>query len=187
MRYTTTIESPLGPLTLVSDGAALTALEFDDRAAGAKGEGPRVRDDDAPPFPQARRELGEYFAGSRTVFDVPIAPSGTAFQRRVWEALLRIPCGSTASYGEIARAVGSPDAVRAVGAANGRNPIAIVVPCHRVIGKDGSLTGFGGGIETKRALLELEGALRVSPPGQLRLSGLQSGQSQPKVPAVRSA
>lgn len=158
MNYTTTLDSPVGPLVLVSDGAALTALLFDDGRDAERLEGPLVANDEVAPFPQARRELEEYFAGRRTVFEIPLAPRGTPFQRRVWEALRRIPHGATSTYGEIAREIGAPDAVRAVGAANGRNPIAIVVPCHRVIGTDGSLTGYGGGLARKRTLLDLEAA-----------------------------
>jgi methylated-DNA-[protein]-cysteine S-methyltransferase len=111
-----------------------------------------------PPLPEVRRQLGEYFAGRRRDFDLPLAPRGTDFERRVWEALLAIPFGETRTYAEIARAIGHPDACRAVGRANGRNPIPIVIPCHRVIGSDGSLTGFGGGLDLKRLLLEHEGA-----------------------------
>ena len=105
---------------------------------------------------EARRQLTEYFAGARRAFDLPLAASGTPFQRRVWEALRRIPYGETISYGELARRIGKPTASRAVGAANGRNPIAIVVPCHRVIGADGTLIGYGGGLPVKEALLALE-------------------------------
>ena len=158
MKYMTTIESPVGPLALVSDGTCLTAVLFDGERETRRRKEPVVADETATPFPQARRELAEYFAGKRTTFDVPLAPEGTEFQRRVWTALLRVPYGATATYGDIARQIGSPKAVRAVGAANGRNPIAIVVPCHRVIGANGTLTGYGGGLTRKRALLELETA-----------------------------
>ncbi len=103
-----------------------------------------------------RRQLEEYFAGDRTTFDIPLAAEGAPFEREVWHALEEIPYGETVSYGEIARRVGQPTAARAVGTANGRNPIAVIVPCHRVIGADGSLTGYGGGLERKRLLLELE-------------------------------
>ena len=156
MDYTTTIDSPLGTLLLVSDGTALTALLFGD-TSGAEGlAGPCTADDEAAPFPQARREIGEYFAGQRKVFKIPLSPRGTPFQQLVWQALQRIPHGATATYRDIARAVGSPGAVRAVGAANARNPLAIVVPCHRVIGSDGTLTGYAGGLARKKALLDLE-------------------------------
>ena len=117
------------------------------------------------PFGDALVQLGEYFAGGRTHFDLPLAPSGSPFQLRVWNALREIPYGQTASYGEIARKVGVPSAPRAVGAANGLNPIGIIVPCHRVIGSDGSLTGYGGGLERKRLLLDLEaGVLPLKTP-----------------------
>lgn len=154
--YATTVDSPVGRLLLVSDGTALTALLFRGERDAAGVAGPCVMDGAAAPFPQARRELGEYFAGRRTSFGIPLAPRGTPFQRRVWEALRRIPHGSTATYAEIARAVGSPGAARAVGAANRRNPLAIIVPCHRVIGSNGTLTGYAGGLARKRALLDLE-------------------------------
>ena len=114
---------------------------------------------DASAFTDLRRQLAEYFRGERRTFEVRLAPEGTAFQRDTWSALATIPYGATISYAELARRVGRPRAVRAVGAANGANPLPIVVPCHRVIGADGSLTGFGGGLDTKRRLLELEGAL----------------------------
>jgi methylated-DNA-[protein]-cysteine S-methyltransferase len=144
--------SPIGPLTLHSDGAALTALEFDQ---------PRypllpVPAGNDTVLVQARRELDAYFAGKLKTFAVPLAPRGTPFQLKVWAALRAIPYGATRSYGQQAAAIGQPKAVRAVGLANGRNPIAIIVPCHRVIGANGALTGFGGGLERKQALLDLE-------------------------------
>jgi len=144
------VESPLGELLLVGDGRSLTRLEMPpwDAPVGAR------RDPDA--FREVETQLGAYFAGELTDFDVPLAPTGSGFQLAVWSALLRIPYGETASYGEIAAEVGRPDAVRAVGATNGRNPIAVIVPCHRVIGADGSLVGYGGGLPRKRLLLELE-------------------------------
>ena len=145
--------SPIGPLTLVREDDALVRLAMSPPTAlvpDALGE----RSDEG--FDDAVRQLGEYFAGDRTEFDLDLALVGTAFQRRVWEALLTIPYGETRSYGEIARQIGSPGAFRAVGLANGHNPIGIIVPCHRVIGSNGSLTGYGGGLDRKRALLELE-------------------------------
>ena len=156
MEFTTTIDTPVGELLLVSDGIALTAILFD-RPRGSSGRtGAGVA-----PFPQARRQLAEYFAGRRRDFQIPLAPVGTPFQRRVWDALRRIPHGSTATYQEIARAVGSPRAARAVGAANACNPLAIVVPCHRVIRSDGALGGYAGGTGRKAALLNLEAARRT--------------------------
>ena len=144
--------SPIGPLTLQSNGAALTSLKF----ANPKyplAESPRG--DDAV-LERARCELDDYFAGTLTKFTVPTAAHGTPFQQRVWAALRKIPYGATRTYGEQAAAIGSPNASRAVGLANGRNPIAIMVPCHRVIGSNGSLTGFGGGLHRKKFLLDLE-------------------------------
>src|SRR3954451_24047661 len=148
MTATTTIDSPVGDLTLVSDGEALTALHFG-RAAH-----PTPTQD--APLRAAREQLDAYFAGERTAFDLPLRMRGTEFQRAVWAALSEIPYGETIDYGELARRVERPGAARAVGLANGRNPVAIVIPCHRVIGARGTLTGYGGGLERKRALLELE-------------------------------
>jgi methylated-DNA-[protein]-cysteine S-methyltransferase len=118
------------------------------------------RDDDAVPFVEAKRQLAAYFRGDLEEFDLPLAPAGTEFQRRVWQELARIPYGATISYGELARRVGNPKAARAVGLANGRNPVPIVVPCHRVIGSDGRLSGYGGGLGRKEALLALERAVK---------------------------
>jgi methylated-DNA-[protein]-cysteine S-methyltransferase len=147
-----TLSTPIGELLLTADeDGALTAVHLPNRHPETLGW---ERDDLA--LAEARRQLSEYFAGERTAFDLPLRPAGAPFQLRVWEALLRIPYGETASYGELARELGHPGAARAVGAANGRNPLAIVVPCHRVIGASGSLTGYAGGLECKRALLDLE-------------------------------
>jgi methylated-DNA-[protein]-cysteine S-methyltransferase len=150
----TTIFSPVGPLRLtVTDDGAVSRLEF---GAGERSDDPR--------FEPAVTQLDEYFAGERTTFDLPLEPDGgSTFERRVWAELMQIPYGETASYGEIATRIGHPGKARAVGRANGRNPVAIVCPCHRVIGSDGSLTGFGGGLENKRTLLDLEaGALTLA-------------------------
>jgi methylated-DNA-[protein]-cysteine S-methyltransferase len=144
------VDSPLGELQLVGDGRSLTRLEMSPRRVPDGGR----RDPDA--FGEVEAQLEAYFAGELTEFDVPLAPAGSPFQLAVWEALTRIPYGETASYGEIASEVGRPDAVRAVGATNGRNPIAVIIPCHRVIGADGTLVGYGGGLPRKRLLLELE-------------------------------
>lgn len=158
MTFFTTMDSPVGDLALVGDGEALSGLYMTDHrhrpplAPGAR------RDDRA--FAQARRQLDEYFAGERTRFILPLRMEGTDFQRAVWRALLDIPYGETMSYGELARSIGRPGASRAVGLANGRNPVSIVVPCHRVIGSSGALTGYGGGMERKRFLLDLEGPAR---------------------------
>jgi methylated-DNA-[protein]-cysteine S-methyltransferase len=110
-------------------------------------------------FDAARRQLAEYFAGGRTAFELPVAAAGSPFQRRVWELVGRIPYGQTTTYGELATELGDPALARAVGAANGRNPLSVIVPCHRVVGKDGDLAGYGGGLDRKRRLLELEGAV----------------------------
>ena len=153
-RTHTVIDSPTGPLTLVAEGGELVGLHF---ALDGRSDEPSVLGEPDPSaFDDVRAQLDEYFAGERTEFDVPLDPVGTEFQLRAWEALRRIPYGETRSYGEQARTIGSPAAVRAVGAANGRNPISIIVPCHRVVGSDGSLTGFGGGLDAKRYLLDLE-------------------------------
>ena len=149
--------SPVGELTLVARGAALAAILWqDDRPTRVRlGQ---LREDLAHPvLLQAQQQLQEYFAGTRRQFEVPLDFAGTAFQKEVWHALLTIPFGQTRSYGEIARQIGRPAAVRAVGAANGKNPVSIIAPCHRVIGANGALTGFAGGLEAKQTLLALEG------------------------------
>jgi methylated-DNA-[protein]-cysteine S-methyltransferase len=151
-------DTPVGPLHLASDGSALVACEFDGHERGLAHrlwrEGTRGHAD--PLLDRARAELDDFFRGSLRRFTVPVAPRGTDFQREVWAALREIPYGETLSYGALASRIGRPAAVRAVGAANGQNPVCIGVPCHRVIGADGSLTGFGGGLPRKRYLLALE-------------------------------
>lgn len=147
-----TYDSPVGPLTLHSDGAAITGVEFDQPKYPLP---PSPRGEDGV-LAQTRRELDLYFAGKLKAFRVPLAPRGTPFQERVWAALRAIPYGVTRTYGEQAAAIGSPKAFRAVGLANGKNPISIIVPCHRVIGADGGLTGFGGGMARKQFLLQHE-------------------------------
>jgi methylated-DNA-[protein]-cysteine S-methyltransferase len=158
--------SPLGSLLLAGDEDALQVLHFDQperpAAVGADWE-ERER-----PFADARRQIERYFLGKLRDFDLALAPQGTPFQLKVWKALRRIPYGETRSYLDVAETLGDSKAVRAVGAANGRNPIAIVIPCHRVIGSNGSLTGYGGGIQIKARLLALEGAA-AAPRGQLSL------------------
>jgi len=138
----------------VGDGDAITGLFMSPHRGRHGVEDGWVRDDAA--FRSAATQLGEYFAGERQAFDLPLRPEGSEFQQRVWSALCDIPYGRTISYGELALRIGDPGGARAVGAANGQNPISIVVPCHRVIGADGSLTGYGGGLERKRHLLDLE-------------------------------
>ena len=148
------IDSPVGRLLLAGDGRSLIHLCFQ---SGPRPQAPAASwVADAAPFGAAIGQLGEYFAGRRHSFDLPLAPRGTEFQRRVWRALTGIPYGTTISYGELARRIGQPSASRAVGLANGANPLPIVVPCHRVIGADGSLTGYAGGLHRKRFLLALE-------------------------------
>ena len=142
-----TIDTPLGPLLARSHDGALVALRFD--AA-------ETRSDECPVLDKAESQLHAYFNKGLDRFDLPLAPEGTAFQREVWDALLTIPRGETRSYASIARQIGNPDAIRAVGAANGANPIAVIIPCHRVIASDGTLHGYAGGLERKRYLLDLE-------------------------------
>ena len=156
---TTTIDSPIGRLTLLSQGGCLTHLVMEDQAHATPVPPGSERDDGA--FVDVVAQRGEYFAGERTRFDVPMALEGTDFQRRVWSELCAIPYGRTISYGELARRIDNPRASRAVGSANGRNPIAVIVPCHRVIAGDGSLGGYGGGLDRKVVLLELERAVRT--------------------------
>lgn len=159
MTIYTTITSPVGALTLAAVGGRLTGLLFEDNRYPPDREGWR-RDDADPALLAARAQLEEYFAGTRKDFQLALNSKGTEFQQKVWAALLEIPFGETRSYGEQARLIGDHKAVRAVGLANGRNPIPIIVPCHRVIGADGSMTGFGGGIERKKWLLAHEARFR---------------------------
>jgi len=159
-RHVAVMESPVGPLLLQSNGKALTAIRFAIHK-GRKLPRPRVNEAVLKPDPILREticQLREYFAGKRRDFDLPLELTGTDFQRKTWAALCEIPYGETVSYAELARRVGNPRAVRAVGAANGANPVSLVVPCHRVIASGGGLGGYGGGLKTKQWLLELEGA-----------------------------
>lgn len=158
--------TPIGPLLLAGDGDALKLVHF--QAGPRPLRPPRAWVANAAPFRATVRQLAEYFAGRRREFDLPLAADGTAFQRAVWRVLATIPYGATISYAELARRIGNARASRAVGLANGANPLPIVVPCHRVIGSDGSLTGFGGGLELKRKLLALEGAACVVAHGDAR-------------------
>ena len=166
------MESAVGEILIVADEVAVKMIRFPgerrtDRVVEEGRQGGAL-------VAETRRQLDEYFRGSRREFDLPVAPAGTPFQLRAWQALQDIPYGATCSYGEQARAMGRPRAVRAVGAANGRNPIAIVIPCHRVIGRDGRLTGYGGGLDVKQYLLELEQRHVDGGRGQVR-RGLRSG------------
>ncbi|MEO0682831.1 MAG: methylated-DNA--[protein]-cysteine S-methyltransferase [Pseudomonadota bacterium] len=161
-------DSPIGPLLLAGDGTALHHLGFPSGSRASSEPKPGWRR--APQaFAEVRAQLDAYFAGDLRAFDLPLAPPGTPFQRAVWARLAEIPYGRTRSYGDIARALDAPGASRAVGAANGANPIPVILPCHRVVGADGTLTGFGGGLDLKRRLLALEGAAIVDPPAQPRL------------------
>jgi methylated-DNA-[protein]-cysteine S-methyltransferase len=143
------VETPIGPLLLSAEDGRLSGVTFAQRTDARSSE---------PLFREAEAQLGAYFAGELRRFELPLAPRGTAFQLSVWDALLEIPYGSTTTYSELAAAIGRPSACRAVGAANGRNPLAVIVPCHRVVGATGALTGYGGGLERKRRLLALEAA-----------------------------
>jgi methylated-DNA-[protein]-cysteine S-methyltransferase len=152
------VRSPVGTLTLVASDQGLAAILWEHDRPGRVRLNIEAEDDRHPVLLEAERQLEEYFAGRRTRFTLPLDLSGTPFQRQVWRALLTIPFGETRSYAQIARQIGKPGAARAVGAANGRNPVSIVAPCHRVIGSTGALTGFGGGLDVKARLLALEGA-----------------------------
>ena len=148
MMHSLAVDSPVGPLTLAESDGALVRIAFGDERAGAC--------DHTPLLDEAARQLDEYFEGRRREFDLPLAPAGTVFQQAVWAALRTIPYGQTRSYKDIAAAVGRPAACRAVGMANNRNPLPIVIPCHRVIGASGALTGYAGGLDVKMRLLEIE-------------------------------
>ena len=152
------VDSPIGRLLLTCDGTALTGLymNLNGNTQSTDGWG---EDADIEPLAKTAQQLNEYFAGTRREFDLPLRLQGTVFQQRVWQELKEIPYGTTWSYGQLAKRLGNPNASRAVGLANGQNPISILVPCHRVIGADGSLTGYGGGLERKQWLLTHEGAL----------------------------
>ncbi len=150
------MDSPVGRLTLVGSDDGLAAVLWENDRPARVRLAIDAEDDRHPILVEAERQLREYFEGRRTSFALPLDPPGTAFQQKVWQALLTIPFGETRSYAQVARQVGNPTAVRAVGAANGRNPLSIVAPCHRVIGSNGALTGFAGGLETKKYLLSME-------------------------------
>lgn len=147
-------DTPIGRLGIAEEGGALTRLSF------LTGPPPGTVLEETPPIARCKAELDEYFAGQRKDFDLPLAPKGTDFQQRVWAALREIPYGETRTYGEIAAAAGNPKAARAVGMANNRNPIAVIVPCHRVVGSNGKLVGYAGGLDKKEFLLDLERAYR---------------------------
>jgi methylated-DNA-[protein]-cysteine S-methyltransferase len=154
MRTYTVMTSPVGDLTLVAEDGALARLTMTSQKHAPDPADLGERDDLG--FEAVREQLGDYFAGERTTFDVPLAPRGDAFKQQVWALLCQIPYGETRSYGQLARALGDVNLSQAVGSANGRNPIGIIIPCHRVIGSDGSLVGYAGGLDRKRFLLALE-------------------------------
>jgi methylated-DNA-[protein]-cysteine S-methyltransferase len=177
--FYTVMKSPVGPLLLLSDGAHLTGLYMSEYRYGPSGgsgldvwgiqsdhrDGEHWSErDEAEPFPETRRQLAAYFEGRLTEFDLPLSMEGSDFQRNVWNLLTEIPYGTTTTYGELAKRLGNPNGSRAVGSANGHNPISIIVPCHRVIGSNGKLTGYGGGLPRKAALLDFEFAVRLSGP-----------------------
>jgi methylated-DNA-[protein]-cysteine S-methyltransferase len=166
-RTYTIVDSPVGPLTLAGTDGFLTALYMDRQRHRPPHDWFGAQD--SAPFAEVIEQLDQYFAGQRTRFDVPLRLNGTPFQRTVWAALRGIPYGETISYGQLADRIGKPSASRAVGLANGKNPIGIIVPCHRVVGANGSLTGYGGGLERKRHLLDFEqrGTLFALPEGAL--------------------
>ena len=153
----TLMPSPVGELTLVARDGKLSAVLWETERANRVRLGELIEANDSPMLLETERQLKEYFAGARNQFELELDFTGTDFQKQVWQALLTIPFGETRSYSQIAQQIGNPKAVRAVGAANGRNPISIIAPCHRVIGASGGLTGFAGGLEAKQYLLALEG------------------------------
>ncbi|GAA4586732.1 methylated-DNA--[protein]-cysteine S-methyltransferase [Planotetraspora phitsanulokensis] len=153
-RTHTVIASPVGDLLTVAEDGALCGLYFEGHLRGPGPEEWGTRGD--ADFTEVRRQLGEYFAGERTRFELPLAPQGNEFQQRVWHLLTEIPFGETRTYGDLARRLGDASLAQAVGSANARNPISVIVPCHRVVGADGALTGYAGGLERKRFLLDLE-------------------------------
>ncbi|WP_316529594.1 methylated-DNA--[protein]-cysteine S-methyltransferase [Kitasatospora brasiliensis] len=162
------VDSPYGPLTLVAEGSELVGLCMEGQRHRPEEStfGVRLPEPDQAPFAETALQLEEYFAGRRDAFDLPLKLHGTEFQKLVWAALCEIPYGQTWTYGELAVHLGRPTGARAVGLANGKNPIGVIVPCHRVIGSDGSLTGYGGGLHRKQLLLEHERALQGGPRGE---------------------
>ncbi|NJK30749.1 MAG: methylated-DNA--[protein]-cysteine S-methyltransferase [Acaryochloris sp. RU_4_1] len=161
MIYFTVYESPIQTLRLVSDGRSLIGLYMMSEKHPLTSQSNWVEDESVTPFPSTKQQLAAYFSGTLTEFDLPLHLQGTTFQQKVWAALQTIPYGATLSYGELAQQIGQPQASRAVGLANGRNPVSIIVPCHRVIGANGKLTGYGGGIERKQWLLNHECFMRM--------------------------
>ena len=171
----TRVASPLGTLMIVADGRALTGVYFDGQRHQPPIGDDWVDRDDAPLLRRAASQIAEFFSGARAHFDLPLAPSGTAFQRSVWDAIAKVPRGQTISYAELAERAGSPGSARAAGTATGRNPLSIVIPCHRIVGSDGALTGYAGGLDRKRALLALERAVQMPGPSGIAASRLLPG------------
>ena len=155
-------ESPLGPMYATAEEDGITHIEFAGAKYAPEQRADWIEDPQAPDLAACGTQLAEYFAGRRTEFDLPLAPRGSEFQQRVWKEIARVPFGKTISYAELAKRAGAPGQARAAGAATGRNPVSLVIPCHRIVGSDGSLTGYAGGLERKRELLELEGVLQRS-------------------------
>lgn len=178
MRYYDWYESPHGRILLVASAQALTGAYFDGQKYHPKLEPDWRRDQGHALLRQAARELAEYFAAERRRFETPLAPEGTPFQQAIWNAISTIPFGSTLTYLDLARRAGFPGCARAAGAATGRNPLSIIVPCHRVLGSNGSLTGYAGGLNRKRALLAHEGALRTTDELPLRASRYRGAEGE---------
>lgn len=155
-------ESPLGTVIAIADPHGIISIDFVDAKYAKRIERDWIEDADDPTLRECFGQLREYFAGTRHEFDLPLSPHGTPFQERVWQEIARVPYGETISYGELARRAGAPGQARAAGAATGRNPVGVVIPCHRIVGSDGSLTGYAGGLGRKQRLLELEGVLQRS-------------------------
>ncbi len=168
MIYFTFYESPIQTLRLVSDGQSLMGLYMQSEKHLQTPQSDWIEDGSVMPFPEAKQQLTDYFAGTLTEFELPLQMKGTLFQGHIWEALRTIPYGTTISYGELAQQIGQPSASRAVGLANGQNPVSIIVPCHRVIGANGKLTGYGGGIERKQWLLNHERLMRMKQFAQIK-------------------
>src|SRR5262245_29146101 len=177
MRYYDLYESPHGRILLVAGGDGLTGAYFDGQKYHPRIEPGWRPDPHHSVLRQARHELAEYFAGERRCFETPLAAEGTAFQRAIWRAISGVAVGATSTYGDLANRAGYPGSARAAGAATGRNPISIIVPCHRIVGSDGSLTGYAGGLERKRALLALEGARAESPTAELPFVSVRASLS----------
>jgi methylated-DNA-[protein]-cysteine S-methyltransferase len=181
------MNSPVGNLVLVASDEGLAGILWERERPHRLQLTISGEDAAHPVLVEAERQLREYFSGRRREFALKLDPAGTPFQRSVWNALLTIPYGETRSYAQIARQIGRPTAVRAVGAANGRNPLSIVAPCHRVIGSTGKLTGFAGGLDTKASLLALEGALLTAPPATVNRSWTAAGARTGRTSARRSS